>query len=141
MTPAQISMVKASWRMLMKIDPEVVGGLFYDKLFYDVPEVKRLFKASKEVQAKKLIDMINLVVMRLDKLEEFSEDIRQMAIRHVGYGAKLNHYAAVGSALVWTLKKALGKDWNPALEESWTLCYSLLANAMIHAASESESII
>lgn len=136
MSPRQISIIKASWRLLMKIDPRVVGGLFYDKLFHDTPAAEKLFSVSREEQAKKLVEMVNVVIMRLDRLEELSEDIRQLAIRHVGYGTQPDHYALVGKALLWTLKRGLGNDWTPELEEAWTQCYTLLANTMIRAAEE-----
>ncbi len=115
----------------MKIDPVMVGGLFYDKLFHEFPEVEKLFTNSREEQAKKLIEMVNIVVMRLDRLAELTEDIRQLAKRHVQYGVVPKHYEQVGEALLWTLEKGLGSDWNPELAEAWTECYTTLSSTMI----------
>ena len=36
-----------------------------------------------------------------------------LAKRHVGYGAKAEHYPVVGGALLWTLEKGLGDAWTP----------------------------
>lgn len=136
MTPKQISLVKASWRGLMRTDPLLLGGLFYDKLFHDNPGAEALFSNSRDEQAKKLIEMINVVIMRLEKLQELTEDIRQLAIRHVGYGTKNEHYGLVGAALLWTLEKGLGREWNAELAEAWTICYTTLSQTMIQAADE-----
>lgn len=121
---------------MMRIDAETVGGLFYDKLFFETPEARRLFTVPREEQARKLIDMVNLIIMRLDRLDQLTEDIRELAIRHIGYGTKPEHYALVGNALLWTLERGLGQDWNPELQQAWTSCYQLLADTMIRAAEE-----
>lgn len=123
----------------MKVDPLIVGGLFYDRLFYMAPQAEKLFTVSREEQAKKLIDMVNVVIMRLDRLSELTEDIRQLAIRHVQYGTRPEHYDLVGQALLWTLERGLGKDWTPELAQAWTKCYTLLATTMIGAAEEYQS--
>jgi hemoglobin-like flavoprotein len=133
MTQKQIQIIKKSWRIFMKIDPVAVGGLFYDKLFHEFPELEKMFTNSREEQAKKLIEMVNVVVMRLDRLTELTEDIRQMAIRHVAYGVVPVHYEQVGAALLWTLERGLGSDWTPELAGAWTQCYTLLADTMISA--------
>ena len=73
---------------------------------------------------------------RLDRLEEYAGEISTMAQRHTGYGVKPDHYKMVGNALLWTLEKGLGKDWTPAVKESWTKAYGIIADTMIHAASE-----
>lgn len=120
----------------MKVDPLIVGGLFYDRLFYMAPQTEKMFTTSREMQAQKLIGMVNLVIMRLDRIAELTDDIRQLAIRHVQYGTRPEHYELVGKALLWTLERGLGSDWSPELAEAWTKCYTLLASIMMEAAEE-----
>ena len=108
MTAAQIKLVKKTWRDLRGINPATVADLFYSKLFADKPALRKMFPANMEQQYRKLIDMLNSIVMRLDKPGELTEDIAAMARRHVDYGVKPAHYKLVGSALLWTLQKALG---------------------------------
>jgi nitric oxide dioxygenase len=67
-------------------------------------------------------------------MEEVTEEIRELAIRHVHYGARPEHYRAVGQALIWTLKQGLGADWTPDVEVAWTRCYQVLSETMINAA-------
>ena len=135
MTAEQIALVKKSWKVFRDIDPVLIGDVFYSKLFLEVPHVKHLFKTSRDVQSRKLIDMLSVIVGRLDRLDEITEDIQQLAIRHVRYGAKAEHYKAIGRTLIWTLKQGLGSDWTPDLENAWISCYQRLSDTMIKAAN------
>jgi nitric oxide dioxygenase len=129
----QILLVKKTWRMLRGIDPAIVAGAFYAKLFTAHPGVKKMFPKDMEPQYVKLIDMLSAVVSRLDRLDELTEEIEAMAERHVGYGVKPDHYRLVGEALLWTLEKGLGNDWNPAVKASWLEAYTVLSDTMINA--------
>ncbi|GAB2649626.1 globin family protein [Emticicia sediminis] len=133
MTHNQIILVRRSWRKLDRISPILLGDVFYTKLFLDSPQLQKMFKSSKDEQAKKLVDMLHSIIINLERLGEFSDEIKAMAIRHVGYGVEPKHYNLVGNALVWTLKNALGKDWNQDLEEAWIACYTTLTEQMLAA--------
>lgn len=132
-TEKQIKLIKQNWNELRGIDTALIGDVFYRKLFIDAPSVKRLFKSSKEEQAIKLVEMLNVVIARLERIDELNEDIKQLAIRHVQYGTKPKHYEYVGNALIWTLKQASRDSWNQELEDAWITCYTLLSSTMINA--------
>jgi len=116
----QILLVKKTWRMLRGIDPSIVTGAFYTKLFSDHPGLRKMFPKDMEPQYVKLMDMLNAIVAMLDKLDELTDEIAAMAERHIGYGVKNNHYKHVGDALLHTIEKGLGNDWNPAVKAAWT---------------------
>jgi nitric oxide dioxygenase len=138
LTQEQILLVKKTWRMLKGIEASVVAGAFYAKLFSDHPGLKRLFPKDMEPQYMKLMDMLNSIVARLDRLEEYAEELAAMAHRHTGYGVKPEHYKMVGNALLWTLEKGLGKDWTPAVKEAWVMAYGIIADTMINAAANNQ---
>ncbi len=133
MTTEQIQAVKKSWRILRNIEPKVVGDLFYTKLFMNHPSLKKMFPKNMDEQYKKLIDTISVIVSRLDKLDEITVEISALAKRHVNYGVQTIHYEWVGNALLWTLEKGLGKDWDKQTEDAWIKCYSILSTTMINA--------
>ncbi len=135
MTQQQVQFVKASWRTFRSIDPVTVGDVFYTKLFYDHPSLKSLFKISKDEQSKKLIDMLNVIVGRLDRFDEMEGEVAAMGVRHVHYGVKPQHYKAVGEALLWTLQQGLGNDYTKEVAEAWAACFNGLAASMIGASS------
>jgi nitric oxide dioxygenase len=139
MTTAQILLVKKTWKVFRGISPATVGDLFYSKLFTDNPALRKMFPADMEKQYQKLIDMLNSIVIRLDKLDELTAEIAAMAQRHVEYGVRPAHYKLVGSALLWTLQKGLGDDWNEEVKTAWVTCYTLLADTMINSSAVTKS--
>ena len=91
MTPAQILLIKRSWNDFRRIDPIVVGDAFYSKLFTENPALKKMFPNDMETQYWKLMEMLNTLVSRLEKLETLSADLEALAIRHVKYGVRPGH--------------------------------------------------
>ena len=134
MTERQILLVKNSWKLFRRMDPQLIGDVFYSRLFQQMPSFKPMFKNSMTEQYAKIVDMLSLIISKLDKLEVVSEDISQLAIRHIQYGVRPAHYKIVGNALLWTLEKGLGKDWDKETAQAWSTCYDLLSTTMIHAA-------
>ena len=133
MTKDQILLIKKTWSIFREIDPVLIGDVFYSKLFFDMPQLENLFHTPKEDQSKKLVNMLSIIIGRLDNLEALTEEIKQLAIRHVQYGVKEQHYKAVGTALLWTLQQGLGRDWNGEVKEAWASCFHTLSTAMINA--------
>jgi len=133
MTKEQVLLIKKTWSIFREIDPVLVGDVFYSKLFFDMPYLEKLFHTPKDEQSRKLIEMLSAIVGRLDSREELTEEIKQLATRHVQYGVKEHHYKAVGSALLWTLQQGLGSDWNEKVKDAWASCFDVLATTMINA--------
>lgn len=136
LTKRETALIKKSWTSLGKIDPLVVGDVFYSKLFFDNPELRKMFPPDMDGQYRKLVDMLNTIVARLEKVDELKGDIVAMAKRHVEYGVKPHHYNLVGRALLWTLQKGLGKDWNDEVRSAWINCYAILSGTMITVAGK-----
>ena len=116
------------------MDAQMLGDLFYSKLFLDHPEVRPMIPKNMSGQHQKLIDKFNIVVARLDRFEDLQSEIAALARRHVHYGVVPQQYAYVGAALLWTLEHCLGDDWTPAVANAWQTCYAMLSSAMIQVA-------
>jgi hemoglobin-like flavoprotein len=129
MTPEQIEMVKASWRDVLPIRDQA-AALFYTRLFELDPTLRQLFNGNMEEQGRKLMQMLNTVVQKLDRLNELLPQVRELAQRHVEYGVKDSDYETVGSALMWTLGIGLGDAFTPDLSEAWATAYMALSDAM-----------
>jgi hemoglobin-like flavoprotein len=131
MKEAEIILVKRSWKIFREIDPSIIGDVFYSKLFSCNRALRKMFPRDMNQQYRKLMDMISTIIARLDKLEELTTEITAMARRHKQYGVRPGHYKLVGSALLWTLKQGLGRDWTLEMETAWTKCFTLLSETMI----------
>lgn len=132
MTKQEKKLVQRSWRLLRDIDPVKLGDLFYSKLFFDHPEVRPMFPKDMEGQKTKLIHILNVVIARLDYIEDIESEIVALGKRHIEYGVLPRHYEYVATALLWTLARSLGDDWTPEVESAWVSCYTMLAETMMH---------
>jgi hemoglobin-like flavoprotein len=126
---AQQELVRTTFAKLA-VMPEVSAALFYQRLFAANPNFRPLFKNDMRIQGVKLMTMLAMVVYNLPEPGRILPAIRDLAVRHVGYGVKLADYQALGEALLWTLEQALGEDFTPAAQEAWTVCYYELAGEM-----------
>ena len=133
MNPTQIELVQESFSKVAPIS-EAAAVIFYDRLFEVAPSVKAMFPADMTEQRKKLMMMLAAVVGGLKNLDSILPAASALAKRHVGYGAKPEHYPVVGGALLYTLEKGLGEAWTPELAEAWTAAYGTLSGYMISEA-------
>jgi len=133
MTPEKIALVRGSWQQVLPIS-DSAAKLFYGQLFELDPSLRSMFKGDMVEQGRKLMTMINMVVMSIDNLAPLLGAVEDMGRRHVGYGVTEAHYDTVGSALLWTLDKGLGDQFTPPVEAAWTEAYTTLASAMKQAA-------
>lgn len=133
MTPKQIHLVQSSFQKVLPIS-ETAADLFYGKLFELDPSLRALFKGDMKEQGRKLMDMLNVLVQGLDKIQTILGAVQKLGKSHVAYGVQNKHYETVGTALLWTLEQGLGKDFTAETKQAWVETYKLVAGAMQDAA-------
>jgi hemoglobin-like flavoprotein len=133
MTPSQIADIQASFAKVAPIADEA-AALFYGRLFATAPETRALFTGDMTIQGQKLMGALTTVVDGLGDLDAVVPVAQQLARRHVAYGVKPQHYAAVGAALLWTLEQGLGDAFTTDLRVAWAEAYGVLSGVMIAAA-------
>jgi hemoglobin-like flavoprotein len=138
LTEEQKKLVRASITRAERM-AEVVGLIFYKRLFELDPKLRPLFQHNIQEQSKKLMATLKMVVDGLDYSHELLSSIRSLGRRHVQYGVKEQHYDTVGQALLWALEKALGPEFPPPARDAWLTVYNWLAANMKEAAAEAQS--
>ncbi len=133
MTPDQISNVQDSFSKVAPIR-DVAAKIFYDRLFEIAPEVKPMFKGDMTEQGAKLMATLGAVVNGLRDLDKIVPVAQKLAIGHVEYGVKAEHYTPVGEALIYTLEQGLGDAFTADVKEGWVAAYTTLSSVMIDAA-------
>ena len=133
MDATQIDMVQGSFKKVVPI-ADAAAGIFYTRLFEIAPEVKPMFKGDIKEQGKKLMTTLGVVVNGLKDLDAIVPVAQQLAVKHVDYGVKPEHYPVVGDALIYTLEQGLGDDFTPELKNAWVTAYGTLSSVMIDAA-------
>ncbi|MBP9107152.1 MAG: hypothetical protein KBF56_10350, partial [Gemmatimonadaceae bacterium] len=112
----------------LKPRADLLARTFYRILFERHPDVKPLFAhVNMTDQRKKLVQAIGVVVANADKPERLEEVATALGARHVAYGAKPEHYGAVGEALIAALATVAGPLWSKSLEKAWTGAYKTVA--------------
>jgi hemoglobin-like flavoprotein len=135
MDSSTIALVKESHGWVIPIS-EPAADIFYQRLFEIAPEVKALFKGDLKEQGRKLMATISVVVNSLDHLDQVLPAVKDLAVRHVGYGVRNEHYDVVGAPLIWTLMTGLGERFTDAHKAAWTETYAALSGVMRAAVSE-----
>jgi hemoglobin-like flavoprotein len=135
MSPQQIDLVQKSFNEVKPI-AAAAAALFYDRLFTLDPSLRPMFKGEMTKQGQMLMSMIGAAVMGLRDLERLAPVVRQLGARHADYGVRTEHYATVGSALLWTLEQGLGEKFTPQVRDAWAAAYGLLSEVMQLGAME-----
>lgn len=134
MTPDQITLVRDSFRLIEPIQ-EQAAVLFYRRLFELDPHIAGLFATTDmERQRRVLMQTLAVVVKGLDRLDQVGPAVQALGRRHVSYGVRVEDYATVGAALLWTLEQGLATAFTSPVREAWTAAFALLAGTMIDAA-------
>src|SRR4051794_23648866 len=99
---------------------------FYSHLFLSHPETRRLFPVSMAHQRDRLFAALGEVMARVDDLDSLVPLLQELGRDHRKFGTVAEHYPAVGASLLATLAH-FDDEWNPALAQSWTEAYQLVA--------------
>ena len=133
MDQTQVALVQKSFEKAAALG-EKVADIFYEELFAIDPSLRTMFKGDMREQKKKLLAMLAVVVRSLHAPENILKPAQDLAIKHVAYGVKPEHYTYVGNALLRTLKKGLGEQYTPQVRDAWVEAFRTLARIMKEAA-------
>lgn len=133
MTVEQVHLVRRSFIPLER-QPNVAALVFYRRLFELNPALRPLFRTDIEEQTHKLMDMLALLLSRLDHPADLQFELEQLGARHAGYGVREEHYAVVGRALLDMLEDMLDSDFTPAVGQAWLELYQIISESMLRGA-------
>lgn len=140
MNSEQIKLVQSSFNQVRPI-AATAAELFYQRLFLLDPSLRPMFKGDMAHQGRMLMSMLGSAVNGLTQLEALVPVVRQLGARHAGYGVRDEHYATVGSALLWTLEQGLGDDFTPDVCKAWARAYAVLSGTMQAGAAEAQAMV
>lgn len=129
MTPKQARIVQSSWKEVRSLD-DAAAQLFYRRLFEMDSSLESMFPGDMREQRRKLMQVLDFAVNGLSHLERIVGAMRELGLRHAGYGVEAHHYDTVGAALLWTLERGLGAAFTPDMRVAWAAAYCVLASAM-----------
>ncbi|REF00166.1 globin domain-containing protein [Thermomonospora umbrina] len=131
--PSDATIIKESFA-LIEPDAEKATAYFHGRLFAEHPRLRALFPPAMDGQRDRLLEALVRIVWNLDRPEALGGYLHRLGRDHRRLGLRPEHYAAVGTALIATLRRFGGSGWTPRIEAAWTSAYSAAAAAMIDAA-------
>ena len=134
-TATDIMLVRKSFDLVVPI-AGVAADMFYERLFYMAPSLRRMFAGDMRDQKRKLMVMIATAVQSLTDLDALAPQLMSLGAQHAGYGVTDTHYRVVGEALLWTLERGLANAFTPDVERAWVRVYLLIAATMQAGADE-----
>lgn len=115
-----------------------IATTFYQLLLAKHPAIGPLFAHTDfEKQGPLLMETIAWAVAHLDQPEVLQPRLAELGGRHVGYGARPEHYDLVGECLLGALERELGPLFNDDLRQAWAEVYLLVAAGMQEASGTS----
>ena len=130
MDEARLDRIRETWA-LAAADSRTTARAFYAELFRRAPETQALFRSDMDAQGEKLMGTLTFVVDHLEEENALLPAARDLAIRHVAYGVKPEHYGEVGAALLATFSTLLGSRFTQEDHDAWAAAYAFLAEYMI----------
>ncbi len=132
MTPIQQDVVQSSFAKVAPI-AEQAAVIFYDELFARDPSLRQMFPQDMTEQRRKLMSMLATAVANLKTWDKIQAAVHALGARHVTYGVTASHYDTVGAALIATLAKGLGPDFDEQTKDAWIACYAAIRSEMLRA--------
>lgn len=127
-----IALVQWSFEQIAALG-ERLSEVFYAELFIIDPSLRAMFDGDMRRQHMKFLMALALIVRSLHETDKIAHTIENLAIKHVSYGVRPEHYTPFGNALLRTLKKILGPDYTRDVADAWEESFRMLARIMKQA--------
>ena len=134
--PLKISLTTSQKRLIRdsfcKLDPalDLVGQLFFVKLYRHDPGFCARFGGSAETQGRKFMAAMKLAVISLKHDDGLAPILQLLGVRHRQMGIKLRDYRTMTKALIWTFDRSLEDKFTPKTKDAWTMFLTQAARTL-----------
>ncbi|MEW9528137.1 globin domain-containing protein [Microbispora sp. NPDC049125] len=127
-------LVKESFALVEPVAPKA-AAYFYGRLFSANPHLRAMFPPAMDMQRDRLFNALTRIVWMLDSPGGLSSYLAQLGRDHRKYGVIAEHYTAVGTALLATIRHFAAEVWTDEIEAAWVAAYGMASEMMVEAAS------
>lgn len=138
LTNEEKAAVKEVW-VQMLVNKQSWGTAFYERLFEVYPHMKALFKGEISQQGQKLVNVLTLIVSKMDKIDHIREEVKSLAHRHVKYQVKPDYYLPFINLLLHVLEEKMGEKWTPLTDQAMRKVMFIVMEAVIQQMSPAEN--
>lgn len=124
---AEISLTAEQKRLIresfVRLEPaiDLVGQLFYLKLYRLDPSFRARFGGDPEVLGRKFIAGVKLTIVSLKHEDCLTPIIKLLGLRQRQLGMKVRDYRMMSKAWIWTLERSLEKSLTRQTKDAWTV--------------------
>lgn len=124
---AQISLTAAQKRLIresfMRIEPalDLVGQLFYLKLYRLDPSLRDRFGGDSKALGRKFMAAVKLTIIALNHEDGLTPTLKLLGLRQRQLGMKVRDYRTMAKAWTWTLERSLEKSFTRQSKDAWAV--------------------
>jgi hemoglobin-like flavoprotein len=109
---------------------DLVGQLFFRKLYRLDPFFRDRFAGPVEVQGRKFMAGLKLGIIAINYDDGLAPVLRLLGVRHRRCGIKVRHYRIMAKALIWTLEQSLEKRFTRETKDAWSTLLTQITRIM-----------
>jgi hemoglobin-like flavoprotein len=113
----------------------VAPDLFYERLFYLAPSLRRLFPDDMRDMKRRFVEMLVTVVRGIGQPDMLISLLGHLGQRLGSRGVTAAHYQRAGEAFLWMLARVFADGFTHEVELAWKRAYDQLARVMQDAAN------
>jgi hemoglobin-like flavoprotein len=119
LTPAQKRLIRASF---VTLEPaiDLVGQLFFLKLYRLDPSFRARFGGDPETQGRKFMAAVKLAIISLKHEDCLAPVLKLLGVRQRMLGMKVRDYRMMGKSWTWTLERSLEKRFTRPTKDAWS---------------------
>jgi hemoglobin-like flavoprotein len=129
---ADARLLRQSLELVAPVADELIAAC-YDRLFTGHPQPRPMFPAALDGRRDRLFAAVTALVTHYDDPEVLRPALAAMGRRHERCGVCLEHYVAVGVALLGALREFAGPAWTAEYDGAWIRAYTFAVGAMMQA--------
>ena len=129
MTSDDILLVQRSWGKIAPVK-QITAELFYMRLAEIDPGLRVLFDDDIRESSRRFIQLLDATVRGLERTDVLLAAVREVGIRNPAFGLSDEHHASVAAALLWTLEKALRREFTAAVKAAWIKTFGVLSQTI-----------
>jgi len=129
-TDSDAERLRKSFLLLIPASEEA-SIAFYENLFARMPSTRSMFSQDIRVQGEKFMMMLAVMLDAVDNPTRLEAECKSLATSHARYGVTTEMFTAVGQALLETMEKSLGKDFDQNVKASWEKLYGVASRTMM----------
>jgi methyl-accepting chemotaxis protein len=131
-----IHSLETSFDIIAPRGDEVVED-FYGRIFTAAPALTALFPDDMTHHRTMVLAALALVRESLRNFDRIVPTLRSLGARHVGYGARPEHYAVAGPLLIASMAEVAADAWRPEYTTAWADAWDVLVGEMVAGAEDS----